>query len=41
MKKRAYTLLILPVVALLLEALPYGAVLQFADESRTYRPTFS
>lgn len=41
MKKRAYTLLILPVFALLLEALPYGAVLNFADESRTYRETFS
>lgn len=41
MKKRAYTLLILPVVAIVLEALPYGAVLQFADESQTYRETFS
>lgn len=41
MKKRAYTLLILPVFALLLEAMPYGAVLNFADESRTYRETFS
>ena len=41
MKKRAYTLLILPVVAIVLEALPYGAVLNFADESQTYRETFS
>lgn len=30
MKKRAYTLLILPVVAIVLEALPYGAVLQLS-----------
>lgn len=41
MKKRAYTLLILPVVAIVLEALPYGAVLNFAGESQTYRETFS
>lgn len=41
MKKRAYTLLILPVVAIVLEALPYGVVLNFADESQTYRKTFS
>lgn len=41
MKKRAYTLLILPVVAIFLEALPYGAILNFADESQTYRETFS
>lgn len=41
MKKRAYTLLILPVVAIVLEALPYGVVLQFADEIQTYRETFS
>lgn len=41
MKKRAYTLLILPVVAIVLEALPYGAVLNFADDSQTYRETFS
>lgn len=41
MKKRVYTLLILPAVAIILEALPYGAVLNFQTEDgmvcrRTY-----
>lgn len=41
MKKRAYTLLILPVAAILLEALPYGVVLNFADMTTTYRRTYA
>lgn len=42
MKKKNALLLVLPVITLILEALPYGAVLNFADpEGETTRKTFS
>ncbi len=42
MKNKKALLLILPVIALTLEALPYGAVLNFADpEGEVTRKTFS
>lgn len=42
MKNKKALLLILPVITLILEALPYGAVLNFADpEGESTRKTFS
>lgn len=42
MKKKNALLLVLPVITLILEALPYGAVLNFADpEGEATRKTFS
>lgn len=42
MKNRKALLLILPIITLILEALPYGAVLNFADpEGEATRKTFS
>lgn len=42
MKNKKALLLILPVITLILEALPYGAVLNFADpEGEATRKTFS
>lgn len=42
MKKYRYAFLIAPIIALILEALPYGAVLNFANpEGEPYRRTFS
>lgn len=42
MKKKNALLLVLPVITLILEALPYGAVLNFTDpEGGTTRKTFS
>lgn len=42
MKKKNLVLLVLPVVALVLEALPFGAVLNFASpDSEPIRRTFS
>lgn len=40
MKKRAL-LLVAPVLALILELLPYGAVLNFATPEETFRRTYS
>ena len=42
MKKRNYTLLILPLLTLILQILPYGAVLDFANpEGGSIRKTYS
>ena len=42
MKIKKFPLLILPVITLILEALPYGAVLNFAEpEGESVRKTFS
>lgn len=42
MKKYPYTFLVAPIIALILEALPYGAVLNFANPNgEPYRRTFS
>lgn len=42
MKKRNYRLLILPLLTLILQMLPYGAVLNFANpEGESFRRTYS
>ena len=42
MKKYRFSVLIAPIIALILEALPFGAVLIFANHSgKAYRRTFS
>lgn len=42
MNKRKFTILVFVIVALILETLPYGAVLNFGDEDgETLRRTFS
>ncbi len=42
MKKRRLLLFVFPIIALVLEALPYGAVLNFANpEGEPWRKTFS